>query len=76
MYLKKMKTLCIRLFERLRDAWRSLLRATSRKHDPLLVQSMASFNFNGGWRELRLKISSKHMPAESAIVFVNEPFRI
>ena len=73
MYLKKMEKLCIRLFERLRNAWRSLLRATSRKHDPLLVQSMASFNFDGGWRELGLKISLRHMPTESTIVLVNEP---
>jgi hypothetical protein len=71
-----MKTLCINLFESLRDTWRSLLRATRRNHDPLLVQSMASFNFGGGWRELRLKISSRHMPSESTIVLVDEPFGI
>jgi hypothetical protein len=71
-----MKKQCITLFERLRDAWRSLLRATSRNHDPLLVQSMASFNFDGGWRELHLKISSKHMPAESTIGLVKEPVGI
>jgi hypothetical protein len=68
-----MKKHCINLFERVRDAWRSLLKATRRNHDPLLVQSMASFNFGGGWRELRLKISSKHMSAESTI---NEEFAV
>jgi hypothetical protein len=70
-----MKKQCITLFERLRDAWRSLLR-TSRNHDPLLVQSIASFNFDGGWRELGLKISLKHMPAESTIGLVKEPVGI
>ncbi len=68
-----MKNLCINLFERLREAWRSLLGATSRNHDPLLAQSMASFNFDGGWRELGLKISSRHMPTESSIGLVKEP---
>jgi hypothetical protein len=68
-----MKNLCIRLFEQLRDACSSLLGLTNRKHDPLLAQSMASFNFDGGWRELRLKISLRHMPTESAIVLINEP---
>jgi hypothetical protein len=68
-----MKKHFITPFERLRDAWRSLLTATSRNHDPLLVQSMASFNFDGGWRELGMKISSRHMPCESSIVLVNEP---
>jgi hypothetical protein len=68
-----MKKHFIDLFERLRDAWRSLLKVTRRNHDPLLVQSMASFNFGGGWRELRLKISSKHMSAESTI---NEEFAV
>jgi hypothetical protein len=71
-----MKNLCIKLFERLRDAWRSLLGATRRNHDPLLAQSMASFNFDGGWRELCLKISSKHMPEESTIGLVKEPVGI
>jgi hypothetical protein len=28
---------------------------------------MASFNFDGGWRELLLKTSPKHMAAESTI---------
>jgi hypothetical protein len=37
---------------------------------------MASFNFDGGWRELRLKISSKHMPEESTIGLVKEPVGI
>jgi len=68
-----MKKQCITIFERLRDASRSFLKATGRNHDPLLVQSMASFNFGGGWRELRLKISSKHMSAESTI---NEEFAV
>ena len=68
-----MKNIFINLFKQLRDVSKSLLGATNRKHDPLLAQSMASFNFGGGWRELRLKISSKHMPAESTIVLVNEP---
>jgi hypothetical protein len=71
-----MKNLCIKLFERLCDAWRSLLGATRHNHDPLLAQSMASFNFDGGWRELRLKISSKHMPEESTIGLVKEPVGI
>jgi hypothetical protein len=71
-----MKKLCIKLVERLQNTWKSLLSATSRNHDPLLVQSMASFNFGGGWRELRLKISSRHMPADSNIVLVGEPFGI
>jgi hypothetical protein len=68
-----MKNLCITLVEQLRDASRSLFGATSRNHDPLLAQSMASFNFDGGWRELGLKISLRHMPTESTIVLVNEP---
>jgi hypothetical protein len=68
-----MKNLCIILFEQLRDASRSLFGATNRNHDPLLAQSMASFNFDGGWRELGLKISLRHMPTESTIVLVNEP---
>jgi len=66
-----MKKQCITLFERLCDASRSLLKAAHRSHDPLLAQSMASFNFGGGWREL--KISSKHMPCESSIGLVSEP---
>ncbi|MGB9474968.1 MAG: hypothetical protein WCE87_07850 [Candidatus Udaeobacter sp.] len=68
-----MKDLCVTLFEQMRDASRSLFRATSRSHDPLLAQSMASFNFDGGWRELGLKISLRHMPTDSAIALVNEP---
>jgi hypothetical protein len=68
-----MKKHFITLFERLRDIWQSLPRRTSRKHDPFLVSSMASFNFDGGSRELHLKISSKHMPAESTIGLVKEP---
>jgi hypothetical protein len=71
-----MKTHCIKLIEWLRSTCGSLARATGRKHDPFLVQSMASFNFGGGWRELRLKVSAKHMPVDSSIVLVNEPFGI
>jgi hypothetical protein len=52
-----MKKLCIRFVERLRYTWWLLVRAASRNHDPLLVYSMASFNFGGGWRELLLKAS-------------------
>jgi hypothetical protein len=50
-----MKRHCIRIVERLRYTWRSLIKAASRNHDPFLVYSMASFNFGGGWRELLLK---------------------
>jgi hypothetical protein len=71
-----MKKHFITLFERLRDIWQSLPWATSRNHDPFLVNSMASFNFDGGWRELGLKISLKHMPAESTIGLVKEPVGI
>ena len=73
LFERNMKNLCIRFFEQLRNASHSLFRLTSRNHDPLLAQSMASFNFDGGWRELGLKISSRHMQTESAIVLVNEP---
>ena len=68
-----MKTLCIRLVEQVRDVLSSLFRVTTRNHDPLLAQSMASFNFDGGWRELLLKVSPKHMPCESRI---NEEFAV
>jgi hypothetical protein len=68
-----MKNVCIRFFEQLRNAFGSRLGMTNRKHDPLLAQSMASFNFDGGWRELRLKISSRHMSTDSSLVLVNEP---
>jgi hypothetical protein len=71
-----MKKRCIKLAERLRHVWRSLLRKTSRNHDPFLVYSMTSFNFGGGWRELRLKASPKYMPAKSTIALINEPFGI
>src|SRR5262245_5946122 len=37
--------------------WRSLIRATYRRHDPFLVYSMASFNSGGGWKEFLLKAS-------------------
>jgi hypothetical protein len=66
-----MKKQCIRFVELLRDTWRSLGRIGGRGHDPLLAQSMASFNFGGGWREL--KISPRHMPCESSIGLVSEP---
>jgi hypothetical protein len=59
--------------EPLRYTWRLLVGAANPKHDPYLVYSMASFNFAGGWRELRLKASPKHMPAKSV---VNERFAI
>jgi hypothetical protein len=68
-----MKKNFITLFEHLRHTWRLLVRATVRKHDPLLVYSMASFNFDGGWRELLVKASPKHMSEESTI---NERFAI
>ena len=68
-----MKKHCIKLVERLRYVWRSLPGGTGRNHDPFLVNSIASFNFDGGWRELLLKVSSKHMSAESPI---NERFAI
>jgi len=41
----------------LRPAWRSLIRATSRKHDPFLAYSMILFNSGGGWKEFLLKAS-------------------
>jgi hypothetical protein len=68
-----MKKQYIRFVEWLRETWRSLARAGGRSHDPLLVNSMASFNFDGGWRELLLKTSPKHMPAESTIALIDEP---
>lgn len=71
-----MKKQCIRFVEWLRDTWRSLGRTGGRNHDPLLVNSMASFNFDGGWRELLLKTSSKHMAPESTIVLIDEPFGV
>jgi len=68
-----MKNLGLRLFEQLCYTWRSLAGVPTRNHDPLLVNSIASFNFDGGWRELLLKTSSKHMPTESTI---NEEFAV
>jgi len=44
----------------LRRSRQSLVRARNRNHDPLLVFSMASFNFGGGWRELLLKASPQN----------------
>jgi hypothetical protein len=71
-----MKKQCIQFVEWLRDTWRSLGRTGGRSHDPLLVNSMASFNFDGGWRELLLKTSPEHMPTESTIVLIDEPFGV
>ena len=50
LHLSNMKNL-------LSSVWRSLIRATYRKHDPFLVYSMASFNSGGGWKEFLLKAS-------------------
>jgi hypothetical protein len=44
----------------LRRSRQSLVRTPNRNHDPLLVFSMASFNFGGGWRELLLKSSPQN----------------
>jgi hypothetical protein len=52
-----MKKHCVRPVARLRESWQLLVKAANRKHDPLLLESMASFNFGGGWRELLLKAS-------------------
>ena len=41
----------------LHSVWRSLIRATYRKHDPFLVYSITSFNSGGGWNEFLLKAS-------------------
>ena len=41
----------------LNSVWRSLMRATYRKHDPFLVYSITSFNSGGGWNEFLLKAS-------------------
>jgi hypothetical protein len=71
-----MKKQCIRFVEWLGDTWRSLGRTARRNHDPLLVYSMASFNFDGGWRELLLKTSPEHMPTESTIVLIDKPFGV
>jgi hypothetical protein len=68
-----MKKLSTKLVDWICDTWRSLAGIPSRKHDPFLVRSMASFNFDGGWRELLLKTSPKHMPGESNI---NEEFAV
>jgi len=50
--MKKFYTIPV---ERLREIWRSVNGTARRNHDPLLVHSMASFNFGGGYRELLLK---------------------
>jgi hypothetical protein len=55
-----MKNRIMKLLEFLRRSSRSLIRPANRKHDPLLVFSMASFNFDGGWRELLLKASAQN----------------
>jgi hypothetical protein len=73
MYLRNMKKLYVSFFEPFRHAWRSLAGVPKRKHDPFLVRSMASFNFDGGWRELLLKTSPKHMSEQSTI---NEEFAV
>jgi hypothetical protein len=57
MYLSGMKKHCITPVEWLGDTWRLLLGAASRKHDPFLVFSMASFNFGGGVEELLVRTS-------------------
>ena len=41
----------------LSSVWRTLIRATYRKHDPFLVYSITSFNSGGGWNEFLLKAS-------------------
>ena len=41
----------------LSSVWRSLMRATYRKHDPFLFYSMTSFNSGGGWNDFLLKAS-------------------
>jgi hypothetical protein len=41
----------------LSSVWRSLMRATYRKHDPFLVYSITSFNSGGGWNDFLLKAS-------------------
>jgi hypothetical protein len=53
-----MKKLCISPFEFVRHSWRSLFRATRRRHDRFLAYNISSFNFGGGgWNELLLKAS-------------------
>jgi hypothetical protein len=69
-----MKKHCIRLVERLRDNCPStVIRTAGRNHDRFLVDSMVSFNFGGGWRELLLKVSPKHMTAKAT---TNERFAV
>ena len=41
----------------LSSVWRTLIRATYRRHDPFLVYSITSFNSGGGWKEFLLKAS-------------------
>jgi hypothetical protein len=41
----------------LRSVWRTLIRATYRKHDPFLVYSITTFNSGGGWNDFLLKSS-------------------
>ena len=38
-----------------RRFWRSIAGINRRGHDPLLVYSMAAFNFESGWKQLLLK---------------------
>src|SRR6266496_1252613 len=57
-----MKKQCIRFVEWLRDTWRSLGRTGGRGHDPLLVNSMASFNFDGVWSLDRRRHRARRKP--------------
>ena len=44
--------------------WRTLIRATYRRHDPFLVCSITSFNSGGGWKEFLLKASLQNTYAQ------------
>jgi hypothetical protein len=41
----------------LSSVWRTLIRATYRRHDPFLVYSITSFNSGGGWKKFLLEAS-------------------
>ncbi len=72
-----MKERCIRQVEQLRYTWRSLVRAGSRNHDPFLVYSMASFNFDGGLEGAPSEsFSPEHMTAKSTVILINDRFAI
>ncbi|HMJ61856.1 MAG TPA: hypothetical protein VK493_08840, partial [Bryobacteraceae bacterium] len=58
--LGNMSNRAMKFLKFLRHGRQSLVRATNRNHDPLLVFSMASFNFGGGWRDLLLKASPQN----------------